>query len=272
MLAILQKTVGPNFKAGDVIRGENSRIKRLSNQGLVTKDHSLIGMVGSILSIVFSILLIIFVVLTSFPHITYKYLHVNFSPLWSLTFVAMSLLTIALNIKYFITGKMPYITYFLSFNNNIFGGIMIMGGHESTSSKYQPATISTTAAIILYSISAIAIADLVISNVVWNESGYFSGTSITWTHMFGWILYVLLMIAGIIFAIYFDVDYDKRRKRYINFLKKKNATIEYKTKALNAFRAYKMTGNADKFMEKNISILEETLDVDRKQIKNEKKK
>ena len=81
-----------------------------------------------------------------------------------------------------------------------------------------------------------------------------------------WISYILLLASGIVVSIYFDHDYSSRRKWYIGFLKNKNATIEYKTKAINAFRAYKNSGNAEEFMEKNIEILEETLEIDRQQI------
>ena len=61
------------------------------------------------------------------------------------------------------------------------------------------------------------------------------------------------------------MDYTGRRLRYIGFIKRKNARIAYKQKAINLYKAYQKTGNADKFMEKNIELLEATLGVDQKE-------
>ena len=67
MRAILKKTVGPNFRAGDVIRGENYRIKRLEEKGLVTRDHSLLAMFGNIFGMVTAFALVVFSILTYIP-------------------------------------------------------------------------------------------------------------------------------------------------------------------------------------------------------------
>ena len=269
MLAILKKTVGPNFRAGDIIKGDNSRIKRLNKKGLVTLDHSFIAMMGNIFSIVFASLFVIFILLTHFNWM-YRYIPVHFSFVWEMTFFSLGVLTIFINIAYFLNAKIPYVAYFLSFTMNIFGGIAIMAGHEKTSSRYQPSSISAPAAVILFTIASLLLSVAVIVNVNYNsDHGIFVAKS--WLRNFvSWLFFVLLFISGIIIAAAYDINYSLRRKRYIAFLKRKNATIEYKTKALNAYRAYQKSGNADKFMEKNIELLEKTLNIDREQIVGKK--
>ena len=267
MIAILKKTVGPNFRAGDVITGEHSRIKRLNQRGLVTLDHSLLAMFGNIFSIILSTLFMFFIMITHFKWMQ-RYIPVNFTIVWQMTFLFLSSITIMINIAYFLNAKIPYLAYFLSFTTNIFGGIAIMIGHEKNSSRYQPSTISASAAVILFTIGALLLSLAIFTNVNWNLEIFVYKR---WMMNFiSWLFFNLLLISGIVISIFYDVNYSSRRKRYISFLKRKNATIEYKTKALNAYRAYQKSGNADKFMEKNIELLEETLNIDRQQIVEEK--
>ena len=150
-----------------------------------------------------------------------------------------------------------------------------MIGHEKNSSRYQPATISSSAAIVLFSLASILISIAVITNLNWNLEKwdlktFFNPTPLK--NFVAWMFFMLLLISGIIIAFFYDHNYSSRRKRYISFLKRKNATIEYKTKALNAYKAYQKTGNAERFLEKNIDLLEKTLDIDRSQITDKKKK
>ncbi len=267
MIAILKKTVGPNFRAGDVITGSHSRISKLHERGLVTLDHSMLSMIGNLFSIIFSSLFFWFVVLVHFKWMQ-RYIPVDFTFVWSLTFLFISSITILINTAYFLNAKIPYVTYFLSFTTNIFGGILIMAGHEKTSSRYQPSTISASAAIVLFTLSSILISIAVLVNVEWNLPAYFHPSYLR--NFISWLFFILLFISGIIISMFYDANYIQRRKRYISFLKRKNATIEYKTKALNAYKAYQKSGNSDEFMKKNIELLEETLKIDRKQIVDKK--
>lgn len=58
MHAILKKTVGPNFQAGDVVKGDSARIERLVNQGLAVRDNSRGTITAAIFSTVLSGLII----------------------------------------------------------------------------------------------------------------------------------------------------------------------------------------------------------------------
>lgn len=273
MLAILNKTIGPNFKAGDVIRGENSRIKKLRNQDLVTMDHSLIGMSGSIITFILCGLFAFLVVVSMFPHEVNLGDHTIFSWPWKISLLLLLFFTVWKAITQFNNGLNPYSSYFLSFITNIFGGVFIMAGHETSSSRYQDKTVSSTAAVSLYTIGALCIAVFLVSTIMWNTGKF--GDNITTAHIILWILWWILVIIGYIVGLYFDRDYKQRRQRFIAFLKKKNATIEYKTKAAAAMRAYKNTGNADMFVDRNLELITESLNIDRQQVedqKNQKKK
>ena len=265
MIAILKKTVGPNFRAGDIIKGERSRIKRLNEQGIVVLDHSLTAMIGNIITFITSVILIMLVLFSFYPEMQ-RYIPVDFSMLWALTFLGLAIVSISINIAYFTRASIPYLTYFLSFTMNIIGGVLIMIGHESTSRKYQPATISASATIILFSTSSIAIAIAVLANINYNIDDW--GMDTIGTAYITWLAFIFVLSTGIIISIGFDINYNMRRKRYISFLKRKNATIEYKTKALNSYRAYLNTGNAEEFMKKNIDLLEATLEIDRGQVED----
>lgn len=284
MKAILRKTIGPNFRAGDIITGQNSRIKRLNDKGIVTLDHSLIAMIGNIISIIFSFLVLIFSVLTIFPFIqnlTMDQFNVPLSMgwIWRITLIIISAITISINISYFLNARIPYLTYFLSFSSNIFGGIAIMAGHEKTVSKYQPPATSLGAAISLFVLGSLSFAIAVYANILYmimiingdiDPNEFFSSAE-EFKIALLWIAYILVISSGMIIGVYFDIDYKNRRKRYIGFLKNKNATIEYKTKAVQAMRAYKNTGNSDKFLERNIELIEESLEIDRNQIERPEK-
>ncbi len=269
MIAILKKTIGPDFRAGDIIVGENARIKKLNERGLVTLDHSLWSMAGNIISIVSSSIFLVFVIMTMMPKLS-KFIPVEFSIFWSLFFIFLSAITIIVNTMYFFKAKLPYFTYYLSFSTNIIGGIFIMAGHETTSHKYQPKTISASAAIILYTMGALNVSIAIVSNINFNLEIF--GDSFNLKTIEIWAFYLFILFFGILISLMFDSNFSSRRKRYISFLKRKNATIEYKTKALNAYRTYLETGNSDKFLEKNIELLEQTLDIDRGTLElNEKK-
>lgn len=70
-------------------------------------------------------------------------------------------------------------------------------------------------------------------------------------------------------GLMFDHYYKATRNRYITFLRRTNAKVEYKTKALNLMKAYERTGNSDTFMEKNIELLEALLDVTRHNLEDD---
>ncbi len=266
MKAILRKTVSSDFQAGDVIRGENSRITRLRDNGLVIMDHSILGMIGSIITFVLSTALLIFLVLTFFPEID-RYLKFTIPLYWSITLFILLFIIIFLNIAFFLNGNIPYVTYFLNFGTNIIGGIFVMSGHEKASSKYQPNTISSSAAVVLYTLGALSLILLVVGIVNYNTEIFYE--NIWWKNITIWIFYILLVTTGSFIGVLYDLNYQNRRRRFINFLRKKNAIVKYKEKALNTYKAYQKTGNADEFMKKNILFLEETLGIDQKQLEDE---
>lgn len=269
MLAILQKTVGPNFKAGDVIRGDNSRIKRLEDKGIVTADHSTLGMAGSIVSFILSGIIFVVAILSFFPWFTWDPTHILLSPLWRWTLLITSSINISLNLAFFINANNPYTAYYMAFATNIFGGILVMAGHEKSVAKYQNKRTSASAAVILFVIGALSFVTAITSNVVWSVNKF--NDHITVAHFITWLIYIILLVVGASFAVFYDFDFNKRRNRYIDFLKRKNMTIKYKTNALHAYRAYQKSGNAHKFLEKNIELLEKSLESDRQQIIDKKK-
>jgi hypothetical protein len=77
----------------------------------------------------------------------------------------------------------------------------------------------------------------------------------------------MVAVKGFITGIVFDNKFTDTRARYIGFLRKTDAKIEYKAKAIESYKAYLKSGNADKFLEDNISLLEKTLLNDIKQTK-----
>lgn len=271
MKAILQKTVNKSFKAGDVIVAENYRIKRLNEKGIATPDHSLLAMAGNIFSIIFAGLLMAVIIVSYLPTPTHYTSWVHFDFWWALTLIIVSAITILFNIAFFINAQIPYITYYMSFNMNILGGIMIMAGHERARHKYQPVTSSSLAAVLLYTIGALVMIFGLWGNVYTSVSYHNNETSFVVSFV-TWLIYIILIIVGVVIAIVFDIDFQRRRRRYIAFLQRKNVMVEYKTKALNAYRAYQKTGNSDEFMKQNILFLEESLNVDRAQIVDPKNK
>lgn len=275
MKAILNKTIGPNFKAGDVIRGDYSRIKRLVNSGVATPDHSLAGMAGCMITWVIWAFLLAFAISTFWAHEIDGFKHYRLSSIWRWTIIILGIYIIIKTSTYFSNPYRPYSTYFLVFSTTIIGGVLIMAGHERSTRRYQERKSSATAAIILYSIGAIALAVAVMSIWNWNSVESIDGDAMdrmTRRDWFVWMFYAFLMLFGWSAAKIFDKDFIRRRKRFIGFVARKNVTIEYKTKALNYWRAYKATGNADKFMEKNIELIEESLAVDRNDISGDLKK
>lgn len=267
MRAILQKTVGGNFKAGDVLVGENSRIKRLRDKGIVTLDHSVTGMFGAAITIIFASFLLIVDLLTFAPT-TYHWSFGHGMQLWwQITFAFILIVTILLNIAHLINAQIPYSTYFLGFGAGIVGSVLTLLGHETSRSKYQSSLQSAIAAVILYTIGTILMVVGVLT-VLDSTIGFTGIRNVEKVSFIMWIIYILFFIMGMVFAMYFDISFKQRRRRYIAFLKRKNATVEYKTKALKAYRAYQASGNAEEFMIKNIEFLEEQLGIDRAQIEN----
>lgn len=269
MRAILNKTVGPNFRAGDVIKGDYSRIKRLVDSGVATADHSIMGMIGCFLTWIIWTGILIFTFSTFWGVNIDQFRYFHLSVFWRWTFIVMGIYIIIKTTLHFYNPKNPYSTYFLSFSTTIIGGIFIMAGHEKSTSRYQSKRTSATAALMLFIIGAIATTIAFISIWNWNavdnlNGGWFG--ELSWGHFFTWLTYVILMVFGWAVGKYFDRDFKHRRKRFIGFLVRKNVSVEYKTKALTHWRAYKATGNSEKFMEKNIDLLEEALEIDRNQL------
>lgn len=277
MRAILNKTVGPNFQAGDIIHGENHRIKKLVSSGVATADHSITGMFGCGIVWITTTLLILFSIYTFWAHKINGIDHRTLSALWRWTFIVLGIWVILKSTSQFFTGQSSYSAYYSGFIFSLLGGILIMAGHERATSRYQDRRTSSYAAIMLFGIGSICISMAIVSIVKWNihEAGQVNDR-ITWGHFTYWLIWIIIYFVGYIIAKRFDNDFAHRRKRFIGFVKRKNVTIEYKTKALNYWRAYKETGNAEQFMEKNISLIEESLDVDRAQLiqgkKNKKQK
>lgn len=277
MKAILNKTIGPNFMAGDVIKGDYSRIKKLIDNGVATSDSSIIGMIGCAITWAMCGTIMVLTLITFWSHNIDGFKHYTLSSLWRFTILALCIYTIFKTNSQFWKGKTPYVAYFLAFITTIVGGILIMIGHERSSSRYQDRRTSSTAAIMIFSSGAIAIAIAILTTWHWNYPswGVDDGvplSNMSLRHWLVWGLYMFVACLGYSFAKFFDINFVNRRKRFIGFLRKKNVTIEYKTKALNYWRAYKETGNADKFMEKNIELLEESLEVDRQQTLGKNKK
>lgn len=276
MKAILNKTIGPNFRAGDVIKGDYSRIKRLIDSGIVTADHSLLGMFGCFITWITWGFLMLFAISTFWSHEINGFKHAMLSPLWRWTIIVLGIYSVIKTTSQFFSALSPYTSYFMSFSTTLIGGIFIMAGHERATSRYQEKRTSATAGIILFTTGAIAFSIAFMSIWNWNSvdsatGGAYLNDSMSWQHFFTWLLWGFVMLFGWSVAKFFDKDFQHRRKRFISFIARKNITIEYKTKALTHWRAYKATGNADKFMEKNIELLEESLEVDRNQVKGKHK-
>lgn len=271
MKAILTQTIGPSHKAGDVVQGQNSKIKKLIEKGVATPDHSMIGMVGSIVTWIICGV-IIASALFSFFHkdieiafgITYK--HYVHSSLWRWTLFLFPFLAIVLSLTQFFNSKNPYVAYFLAMSLTFVGGLLIFIGHERAANRYQDKRMSGLAALLLMPMAIISFLIMVITCLAWNATGGGHSDEISTTHFTLWVLFMMLILVGVLFGLFFDNDFINRRRRFIEFLKRKNTSIEYKDRALKALRVFKSTQNQENFNARIIDIFEHTMEQDMKDV------
>lgn len=264
MKAILKKTVNSDFRAGDIIVGENSRIKRLVDSNIVIKDSSLLANFWSIVSLISSFSIILFLALMNYDFVN-KYVNFEITTIWTFSIIFVMAVSFALNMAYFLNYKIPYTVYFLSFITNIFSGIFIMIGHENISWKYQNKNMAAFAALSQIILALICMSSIALALVDINYDIFYSVNG--FANIFMFTLFILTFFIGLTLGSIYDTIFNRRRKNYISFIRKTNAKIEYKTKALNSYKAYLKTGNADKYLEENIELLEQTLKKDRERIK-----
>ena len=265
MRAILKKTVSPNFKAGDVLIGENYRIKKLVQKNVAVKDSSLLSMWGAYIGAVTGALLLGFLIFLMIP-ISAQWIYFQIPLAWNVTLLIVGALNITINLAYAFNIKAPYFTTFMTMLINPIAAMMILIGHEQTVRSYNAKSMSifagTTMAILGTSTIVVAVLALLDLNFILfpDVPGF--------ANQFMYPVYMSLIVGGAVAGIAFDINFTNTRKRFISFLVKENASIEYKVKAINAMKAYKNTGNADKFIEENLDILENTLNDQTFTVKN----
>ncbi len=264
MRAILKKTVSPNFKAGDVLSGDNARIKNLVSKNIAVLDSSLLSYWAIWISIVTNILVIGFLVFLSIP-ISSQFLHFSMPLIWRIVLLIMAINSILLNIAYYRNVKAPYVTFVIMFLLNPIAGIMFLVGHERVAASYNPKTMAisadmfvSTMVILAFSVSLLALLDSIL--ILYPDIPGFTNT---W--MF--TLWIMFIVIGVLGAVAFDVDYMKRRKRFIMFIAKQNTKVEYRTKALNNYRSYLNTGNSEQLLKDNAEIMSDALHENRLEIK-----
>ncbi len=264
MRAILKKTISPNFRAGDVLSGDNARIKNLASKNIAVLDSSLLSYTAIWFSIVTNILWIGFLVFLSIP-ISSHYLNFSLPLIWRVVLLIIAINSILLNVAYFRNVKAPYVSFVLMFLLNPIAGIMFLVGHEKMAASYNPKTMTIAAdmfvsiLVILASTTAL----LALLDSIYILYPDIPGFSNTW--MF--TLWIAFIIVGVLGSIAFDIDYMKRRKRFIMFITKQNTRIEYRTKALNNYRSYLNTGNSEKLLKNNAEIMSDALHENRLEIK-----
>lgn len=280
MYAILKKTVGPNFRAGDIVKGDNARITRLVDQKLAIRDNSLGTKIATLFSTMISISIFSFMIFMLTGTIS-KMIGFDFfntptgllgfeMPLtWGILLTATNMFSIFWNLRYFFNKKVPYATITSAMASNLIGGIFMHIMHEKNAKVFMGRAITTGAAISQYILGLLTFGTAVWGIVNFNTDLYTVNAFMDEWLMF--ISHVVLYFVALSAARVFDIFYRDTRLRYITFLKKQNSKIEYKTKALNLMKAYDRTGNADIFLEKNIDLLEAALGVTRTNYEDDEK-
>lgn len=280
MHAILKKTVGPNFKAGDIVKGDHSRITRLIDQKIAIRDNSLGTKIATLFSTGLSISIVSFMIFMLTGTIS-KMMNFDFfntptgilgfeMPLtWGILLMSTNIFSIFWNLRYFFNNKVPYATITSAMASNLIGGILIHIMHEKNAKVFMGRTITVGASLSQYTLGFIIFGSAVWGVVNFNIDLYTINTFMDEWLMF--ILYASLYAVAMASGRIFDIIYRDTRLRYITFLRKQNSKIEYKTKALNLMKAYDRTGNADTFLEKNIDLLEAALDVTRRNYEDDEK-
>ncbi len=266
MKAILTQTIGPHHKAGDVVRSSNTKIKRLIDKGVATEDHSIIGMVGSILVWIIAAMVMFVSVISLFGNAGEIFpFATEMSPLWIWTLIVFPFIATIVSLTQYYNAKNPYIAYFLGISISFVGGLLIMVGHERACNKYQDKRMSGLAALFLVPLGVITFLIMTFTSVTWQSGGPDAGF-LTTSHFITWTIYMCLLMIGIAVAIFFDSDFLQRRKRFIEFLQRKNSAVEYKDKALKALRVFRETHNQESFNDRIIDIFEHTLEQDMRDV------
>ncbi len=266
MKAILTQTIGPSHKAGDVVKGQNVKIQRLISKGVATPDHSVMGMTGALVTWLISGIIILFSVMSFWPQeLMGNPSHYMLSALWRWTLIIFPFLTITVALLQFYNAKNPYVAYFLATSLTFVGGLMIWAGHEKATSRYQDKRMSGLAALFLMPIGIICFVLMLVSTLGWNSSDP-AADIIDNTHFIIWTVFMVLIMIGIAIGTFFDNDFQARRKRFIDFLRRKNTSIEYKDRAIKALRVFKSTKNQENFNARIIDIFEHTMEQDMRDV------
>ena len=256
MRAILKKTVSPNFRAGDILKGENDKIKNLVRKNIAVLDSSLLAYWGLWISVISNLFLMSFLVFISLP-ISHNYIPLKIPFIWGAMLSFLASISIMMNISYFYNIKAPYVTCFLMSLINPIAGIMFLVGNERVSASYNPKTMSISAVMFTTTMVILTFASALLSIIDFNIILFPNIPGFATMIMFP--IWTAFLVIGFMGSGAYDIDFMRRRKRFITFLAKQNTKIEYRTKALNAYRAYLNTGNAEKLVKDNVDILSETL-------------
>jgi len=170
-----------------------------------------------------------------------------------------------MNLAYFLNSKRPYTTYFIGYITNFISGILVMIGHETMASKYQNKNKAAAAVVTQFTLGTFALGISILAVMDYNMNLFYNFKN--FSNIVLYPTYLSLIAVGMLLGILYDNDFSKRRRRFIGLIKRVNAKIEYKTKALNSYKAYLRTGNAEKFLEDNVELLERTLVNDRERLK-----
>ncbi len=269
MKAILTQTIGPHHRAGDVVKSSNSKIKRLVDKGVATTDHSVIGMFGSVLSWVVASMIMLIATMSMFPDSKLVFGMIGgstLSPLWVWTLIIFPFLTIIVALMQFYNAKNPYIAYFLATAITLFGGLLIMVGHERATSRYQDKRMSSLASLFLIPLGVLAFIIMLTQTISFGVVDDPMANLVGTKEFAIWTLYVVILMVGVSIAIFFDSDFLHRRRRFIEFLQRKNTAVEYKDKALKALKVFKQTHNQESFNERMVDIFEHTIEQDMKDV------
>ena len=256
MRAILKKTVSSNFRAGDILNGESTQIQNLVRKNIAVLDSSLLSYWCLWISIISNIIVISFLVFMSIP-IAPHFVNLEIPVIWRVVIIIFAIKSIMMNAAYFYNVKAPYITFFLMSLINPIAGILFLIGHEKVAASYNPKTMTIPSNMFTIIMSILSFSSFFLSIIDYNIILFPNTPKFATLIMFP--IWVCFIVIGIMGSIAFDIDYMLRRKRFITFITKQNTKIEYRTKALNAYRAYLNTGNAEKLLKDNVDIMSETL-------------
>lgn len=238
MKFILTKTVGPNFRTGDLVVSSRARVKELVYSNIAIPEQTLLGLIGCIITCISCLVLFAFG-FASFWELQLDVPLEFLSPLWRWTFMLMSLITFFKVISWYRFNKRTHSAIVFAFVFSFFGGIFILMSHLKTSEKFFHRDEFAQILITLVVIGSICIIMSLLSMAHWlsvdNSGQAHTNTEVNFWGFLFWTLYFFVFIVATKVAKHFDKKLKDRKEKYIKACKEKNEYVNTSIKKLNTW-------------------------------------